>query len=188
MKKSLFLSFTMGVAPIYIVAIVGYWAYGSSTSSYLLNNVHGPKWVKIIANVAVFLQSMITLHIFASPMYECLDTKFGRSNESRYSIHNWIVKLVARGTYLGGSTFVAALLPFLGDFVTLTGAVGLIPLTFVWANHMYIKVKGKDLNALQKSWHWANVLFFSLLVVAATVAALRFIIIDSNTYHVFADI
>lgn len=188
MNKGLFLLFTMGVAPIYIVAIVGYWAYGSSTSSYLLNNVHGPKWVKIIANVAVFLQSMITLHIFASPMYECLDTKFGRSNESWYSIHNWIVRLVARGTYLGGSTFVAALIPFLGDFVNLTGAVGLIPLTFVWANHMYIKVKGKDLNALQKSWHWANVLFFSLLAVAATVAALRFIIIDSNTYHVFADI
>lgn len=166
MQKALYLQFTVGIVPLYIVTFVGYWAYGSSTSSYLLANVTGSKWIKTLANAATFLQTMITLHIFASPTYEYLDTKFGWRNESIYSMKNWAVRLMARGTYLGLATFMAALLPFLGDFVSLTSAVTLLPLTFVLANHMYIKVKGKYLNTLQKSWHWANICFFTLLSVA----------------------
>lgn len=187
-QKALFLQFTAGVVPYYTLTFVGYWAYGSSTSSYLLNNVHGSKWVKTLANAAAFLQTVITLHIFASPAYECLDTKFGRKNESIYSVRNWSVRLVGRGAYLGFSTFVAALLPFLGDFMNLTGAVSLIPLTFVLANHMYIKVKGSDLSALQRSWHWANVWVFSFLAAGASVSAFHQIAVDSKTYHVFADL
>lgn len=150
--------------------------------------MHGSKWVKTLANAAAFLQTVITLHIFASPAYECLDTKFGRKNESIYSVRNWSVRLVGRGAYLGFSTFVAALLPFLGDFMNLTGAVSLIPLTFVLANHMYIKVKGSDLSALQRSWHWANVWVFSFLAAGASVSAFHQIAVDSKTYHVFADL
>uniref|UniRef100_A0A0D6R6K8 Amino acid transporter transmembrane domain-containing protein n=1 Tax=Araucaria cunninghamii TaxID=56994 RepID=A0A0D6R6K8_ARACU len=121
-------------------------------------------------------------------MYEYMDTKLGRSNESLYSFYNWCVRLVGRGTYLTINTFVAALLPFLGDFMNLTGAISTFPLTFVLANHMYLKVKGKKMSTLQKSWHWANVWFFLLLAAAAAVAAVRFIVIDSKTYHVFADL
>lgn len=167
---------------------MGYWAYGSSTSSYILNNVHGPKWIKTLANAATCLQTVVTLHIFASPTYEFLDTKFGWRSESTYSMRNWVVRLIARGTYLGVSTFIAALLPFLGDFVNLTSAITLLPLTFVLSDHMYIKVKGNDLNALQKSWHWVNICFFSLLSVAGAVTAFHQIVMDSKTYHVFADL
>lgn len=188
MQKALYLQFTVGIVPLYIVTFVGYWAYGSSTSSYLLANVTGSKWVKTLANAATFLQTMITLHIFASPTYEYLDTKFGWRNESIYSMKNWAVRLMARGTYLGLATFMAALLPFLGDFVSLTSAVTLLPLTFVLANHMYIKVKGKYLNTLQKSWHWANICFFTLLSVAGVISAIRQIAIDSKTYHAFANL
>jgi amino acid permease len=188
MKKALYLQFTAGIVPFYAVTLVGYWTYGSTTSSYLLDNVHGPEWIKVIANAAAFLQTVISQHIFASPMYEYLDTKFGRSEESVYSVHNWIVRLDARGTYLASTTFMAALLPFLGDCITITGAVSTIPLTFVLANHMYIKVKGKDLSPSSKAWHWANIWLFSILAAAAAVAAVHFILIDSKTYSVFADL
>ena len=127
------------------------------------------------------------LQIYASPMYEFLDTKFGKSDQSIYSVHNWTVRLVARGSYLALSTFVAALLPFIGDFSNLTSSISTIPLTFVVANHMYIKVKGKELSALQRSWHWANIWVFSLLAVMTSVAAVRLIILNFKTYHVFAD-
>lgn len=160
MRKALYLQFLMGSVSVYAVIFVGYWAYGSSTSSYLLNNVNGPNWVKTLANASAFLQTVISLHIFASPTYEYLDTKFGRMNESIYSAHNWIVRLVTRGAYLIITTMAAAMFPFMGDFVSLTSAVSVVPLTFVLPNHMYIKVKGKDLNALHKSWHWLNVWFF----------------------------
>jgi hypothetical protein len=104
MQKALYLNFTVGLLPLWTVTLVGYWAYGSSTSSYLLNNAHGSKWIKTVANAAAFLQTVITIHIIASSMYEYLDTEYGRSTESMHSVHNWTVRLVARATYLTVTT------------------------------------------------------------------------------------
>ncbi|MQL92904.1 hypothetical protein Taro_025531, partial [Colocasia esculenta] len=188
MEKALWFQFTAGVLPMYAVTFMGYWAYGSSTSSYLLNNVHGPVWVKTAANVAAFLQTVIALHIFASPMYEYLDTKFGRGKGNAFSLHNLSFRIVVRGGYLTINTLVAAMLPFLGDFMSLTGALSTFPLTFVLANHMYLTVKKNKLSPPQKAWHWLNVVGFSCLAVAAAVAALRLIVVDSKNYHLFADL
>lgn len=63
MLKALFFQFTVGVVPLHAVTYIGYWAYGSSTSSYLLNNVHGPVWLKGVAHMSAFIQSIITLHV-----------------------------------------------------------------------------------------------------------------------------
>ncbi|CAK9135710.1 unnamed protein product [Ilex paraguariensis] len=69
MMKGLFFQFTVGVLPLYTVTFMGYWAYGSNTSTYLLNSVNGPVWVKTMANVAAFLQTVIALHVTITPPY-----------------------------------------------------------------------------------------------------------------------
>jgi hypothetical protein len=187
MEKALWFQFTDGSLPLYAVTFMGYWAYGSSTSSYLLNSVHGPAWIKVVANLSAFLQTVIALHIFASPMYEYLDTRFGSGHGGPFAIHNVVFRVGVRGGYLTVNTLVAAMLPFLGDFMSLTGALSTFPLTFVLANHMYLMVKGPKLSTFQKGWHWLNVVGFSLLSVTAAAAALRLIMLDSSTYHLFAD-
>lgn len=63
MLKGLYFQFTVGVLPLYAVAFVGYWAYGSDASAYLLDSVSGPHWVKTAANIAAFLQTVIALHV-----------------------------------------------------------------------------------------------------------------------------
>lgn len=63
MMKALYFQFTAGVLPLYAVVFMGYWAYGSVTSAYLLNSVSGPFWVKAMANTAAFLQTVISLHV-----------------------------------------------------------------------------------------------------------------------------
>ncbi|KAM7271591.1 hypothetical protein ACFE04_030805 [Oxalis oulophora] len=187
MMKALYFQFTVGVLPMYAVTFAGYWAYGSSTSTYLLNSVHGPVWVKTFGNITAFLQTVIALHIFASPMYEYLDTKYGIKG-SALAPKNLGFRVCVRGGYLAINTLVSALLPFLGDFMSLTGAISTFPLTFILANLMYIVAKRAQLNSLQKAWHWVNVIFFSCMSLAALVAALRLISVDSKTYHVFADL
>ncbi|KAL0916271.1 hypothetical protein M5K25_013766 [Dendrobium thyrsiflorum] len=187
MEKALWFQFTIGGLPLYAVTFMGYWAYGSSTSTYLLSSVQGPVWAKTIANIASFLQTVIALHIFASPMYECLDTRFGREGNP-FSFQNVLFRILVRGGYLTINTLVSALLPFLGDFMSLTGALSTLPLTFVLANHMYLKVKKKQLSASKKTWHWLNVVGFSCLAVIAAIAALRLIVSDSKRYHLFADL
>lgn len=67
MMKALYFQFTVGVAPMYAVTFIGYWAYGTEASAYLLNNVSGPVWVKAAANISAFLQTVISLHVIAIP-------------------------------------------------------------------------------------------------------------------------
>ncbi|XP_019245295.1 PREDICTED: proline transporter 1-like isoform X2 [Nicotiana attenuata] len=187
MIKALNFQFTLGIVPMHAVTYIGYWAYGSNASSYLLNNVSGPVWLKGIANIAAFLQAIIALHIFASPTYEFLDTRYGTKG-SGLAIKNLGYRIVVRGGYIAITTFLSALLPFLGDFMSLTGAISVFPLTFILPNHMYLVARRKKLSVLQKSWHWLNICFFSCIAVAAFVAALKLITVDSKTYHVFADL
>ncbi|KAL0402860.1 UNVERIFIED_CONTAM: Proline transporter 1 [Sesamum radiatum] len=224
MMKALYFQFSVGVVPMYAIIFAGYWAYGSNTSTYLLNNVNGPIWLKAVANFSAFLQTIIALHVkhrpysrlifrkdlsnmlirkylltpylslpracFRSLQVRCtsiLDTKY-RIKGSALAIRNLSFRILVRGGYLAITTFVSALLPFLGDFMSLTGAVSTFPLTFILANHMYLVAKKNKLSSLQKSWHWLNVVFFSCLSLAALVAAIRLIIVDSKTYHVFADL
>ncbi|KAG8644987.1 proline transporter 2 [Manihot esculenta] len=187
MMKALYFQFIIGSLPLFAVTWIGYWAYGNSTTTYLLSSVSGPVWVKAMANISAFLQSVIALHIFASPMYEYLDTKFGIIG-SPLAIRNLSFRLGVRGGYLSINTLVSALLPFLGDFESLTGAISTFPLTFILANHMYLRAKENKLTNLQKQWHWLNVCFFGCMSLAAAVAALRLIAVDSKTYHVFADL
>lgn len=187
MLKALYFQFTAGVLPMYAVTFVGYWAYGSSTPTYLLNGVSGPVWLKTVANIAAFLQTVIALHIFASPMYEYMDTRFGVKG-SALAPRNMSFRVMMRGGYLALNTFVAALLPFLGDFMSLTGAVSTFPLTFILANHMYLVAQRHKLSSSQRLWHWLNVCFFGFMSVAAAISALRLIAVDSKTYHVFADL
>ncbi|KAM7491957.1 hypothetical protein LguiA_034878 [Lonicera macranthoides] len=187
MMKALYFQFSIGVLPLYAVAFMGYWAYGNNSSSYLLNSVSGPVWVKTMANIASFLQTVIALHIFASPMYEYLDTKY-HIKGSALAAKNLSFRVMVRGGYLTVTTLVAALLPFIGDFMSLTGAISTFPLTFILANHMYLVAKKNKLTSTQKLWHWFNVFFFGCMSVAAAVSALRLIAVDSRTYHVFADL
>ena len=120
-------------------------------------------------------------------MYEFLDTRYGIKG-SALAVRNLSFRVMVRGGYLAINTFVAALLPFLGDFMSLTGAVSTFPLTFILANHMYLVAKDHKLTSLQKSWHWLNVGFFGCMSLAAAVAALRLIALDSKAYHLFADL
>lgn len=188
MEKALWFQFTAGCVPLYAIIVIGYWAYGNQTTTYLLNNVHGPVWIKAVANLSAFLQTVIALHIFASPMYEYLDTRFGSKVGGPFAMHNVIFRVGVRGGYLAVNTLMAAMLPFLGDFMSLTGALSTFPLTFVLANHMYLVSNRQRLSSLQKSWHWLNIVFFTILSITAAIAALRLIARDSKEYHIFADV
>ncbi|KAH0865110.1 hypothetical protein HID58_082321 [Brassica napus] len=183
MMKALYLQFTAGALPLYAVTFIGYWAYGSSTSTYLMNSVTGPLWAKALANISAFLQSVISLHIFASPTYEFMDTKYGTKGGSPLALKNLLFRTATRGSYIAVSTLLSALLPFLGDFMSLTGAISTFPLTFILANHMYLVAMDSELSSVQKLWHWLNVCFFGLMSLASAIAAVRLISVDSKNFH-----
>ena len=62
-RKALGLQFTVGTFPILLLTFVGYWAYGNAVSPYMLNSASGPKAAVIVANIAAFLQAIVSLYV-----------------------------------------------------------------------------------------------------------------------------
>lgn len=54
----------------------------------------------------------VLLQIYACPIYETMDTAWGRKQEGTWSIFNFSERFVTRVIYMALTTFVAALLPF----------------------------------------------------------------------------
>ncbi|GAB4852588.1 hypothetical protein Ancab_016802 [Ancistrocladus abbreviatus] len=187
MRKALYLQYTMGAFVYYGVTIMGYWAYGSNTPDYLTKQISGPRWVKVFINSFSFLQNVISQHMFAQPIYEVLDTKFLKSEESVCSRENFKRRFILRALVLTVNTFVAAALPFIGDFINLVGSFILVPLTFVFPSMIFIKVKGRTANAVKKTWHWSFIFVSVLVAIATTISAIRLIVNDVSTYSLFAD-
>ena len=51
-----------------------------------------------------------------------------------------MIRFLVRGSYVVLSTFVACLLPFFGDFISLTGSLCMMPLDLVLVLALFIKV------------------------------------------------
>ncbi|KAF8378195.1 hypothetical protein HHK36_029532 [Tetracentron sinense] len=187
MRKALYLQYTVGLAFYYGISIVGYWAYGSSVSEYLPKELSGPKWAKVLTNCTVFLQTIISQHMFAVPIHEALDTKFLKLSESMFSRKNFQRRFLLRALLFTVNTFVTAAFPFMGDFVNFLGSFALFPLTFVFPSMIFIKVKGKTARIKEKVWHWANIVLFSILAVVTTASAVRLIVNNARVYHFFAN-
>ncbi|RRT82110.1 hypothetical protein B296_00001039 [Ensete ventricosum] len=187
MRKALMMQYTVGLAVYYGISIAGYWAYGSSVSEYLPYQLSGPRWGNVLINSTAFLQSVVSQHMFCAPIHEALDTKFQKLGEGMFSKANLRRRFALRALVFGLNTFVTALFPFMGDFVNLFGSFTLFPLTFVFPSMVFIKVRGKTAGRVEKAWHWANIVFFSLMSIVTTAAAVRLIIQSTRIYHFFAD-
>lgn len=63
-----------------------------------------------------------------------------------------------------------------------------------WADSFFVawlwplQVKGKGFSKWRLAWHWFIVVLSGVLTVATCIAAVRYIISDSVSYHAFADI
>ncbi|GAB4860594.1 hypothetical protein Ancab_035755 [Ancistrocladus abbreviatus] len=173
MRRALALQYTVGLIVYYGVIIMGYWAYGTIVSVYLPKQLSGPKWVKVLINSFVFMQNIISQHMFVQPIHEALDTKFLKPGETIYSSENIKRRFLLRALLFTANTLVTAAIPFMGDFITLLGSFTLVPLTFIFPSMIFIKVKGKTANAAKRAWHLSIIFVFSLVTVATTISAVR---------------
>jgi hypothetical protein len=61
--KALGFLYIVGATPVIVLICVAYWAYGNGVSEYLLYSTSGPTWLVTVANVAAFLQVLVTIHV-----------------------------------------------------------------------------------------------------------------------------
>ncbi|KAL4431936.1 hypothetical protein ABPG77_000203 [Micractinium sp. CCAP 211/92] len=123
----------------------------------------------------------------ASSMYH-VDTGFTNEavplNDERYFVPLWI-RLIVRTLYVVVVTVLAMVMPFFGSIVGLIGAATFLPLAIYFPYLMYNKVYKP--RGLVKTYMWVTGIFMGLVCGAATVAAVRGIIVSWSTYTIFGD-
>ncbi|CAM6012330.1 unnamed protein product [Sphagnum balticum] len=200
--KALGFLYIVGATPVIVLTFVAYWAYGNGVSEYLLYSTSGPTWLVTVANVAAFLQVLVTIHIFALPMFEFFDSMLSkakrrhaegdvaddhilRARTGEWSKHKMLLRFLTRTTFVSITTLLGAMFPFFGDILELGAALIVFPLNYGLVHHMYLKVNGKNFSWYQRAWHWSIVVAAVVLTVSSVTASMRNIIKNSSSYHIF---
>lgn len=181
-------TYIFGCFPWVILAFVGYWAYGNDVGANLTDSLSGPSWAKAVAYMAAFFQILVSLHFYACCIFESLESIWSRKNEGPNSAYNFMIRFVVRGTYVVLSTFVACLLPFFGDFISLTGSICMMPLDLVLVLALFVKFKGHTMSMPFKVFNIGLAALMAITAIASSIAAVRYIVVDAINYHVFANV
>ncbi|CAK9867975.1 unnamed protein product [Sphagnum jensenii] len=200
--KALAFEYIVGATPVIVLVFLAYWAYGNGVSEYLLYSTSGPTWLVTVANVAAFLQVLVTIHIFALPMFEYFDSLVSkikrrhaegdvaddhtlRARTGEWSKHKMLLRFVTRTTFIGITTLLGAMFPFFGDILELGAALIVFPLNYGLVHHMYLTVNSKRISWYQRAWHWSIIVEAVVLTVSSVTASTRNIIISSSSFHIF---
>ncbi|XP_062226587.1 GABA transporter 1-like [Phragmites australis] len=194
MFKGLCLCYAVVVTTFFSVAISGYWAFGNQAQGILLSNfmVGGkaiiPEWLLVITELFTLLQLSAVAVVYLQPTNEVLEGFFSDTKEGQYAARNVVPRLVSRTVAVAFATTIAAMVPFFGDMNALIGAFGFMPLDFA-VPAMFYNVTFKPSKKGIVFWLNTTIaVVFSALAVIASVAAVRQIALDANTYKVFANV
>ncbi|KAK6926664.1 Amino acid transporter, transmembrane domain [Dillenia turbinata] len=194
MFKGLCVCYAVAAVTFFSVAISGYWAFGNQADSIILTNFLNngdpllPKWFIIMTNMFVILQISAVGVVYLQPANEVIERMFGDPTSAEFSARNVIPRLIARSLAVIVATTLAAMLPFFGDFSALNGAFGFIPIDFVLPA-VFFNLTFNPSRRGPVLWLNANmVAIFTTLAVIAAVAAVRQIVVDADTYKLFADV
>ena len=104
----------------------------------------------------------------------------------------YVWRLAFTSIYMILITLIAAAMPFFGDFVSICGAVGFTPLDFVFPTLAFLKSgrlpKRPGIRLLVQFLNLAIAIWFSIVAVLGCIGAIRFIVMDINTYKFSHDI
>ncbi|KAL5226267.1 hypothetical protein ABZP36_014532 [Zizania latifolia] len=194
MFKGLCLCYAVVVTTFFSVAISGYWAFGNQAQGTLLSNfmVDGraiiPEWLLLITELFTLLQLSAVAVVYLQPTNEVLEGLLSDPKAGQYAARNVVPRLLSRTVAVAFGTTIAAMVPFFGDMNALIGAFGVLPLDFAVPAVFYnLTFKPSKKGVV----FWLNTtiaVVFSALAVVASVAAVRQIILDANSYKLFANV
>jgi amino acid permease len=103
-----------------------------------------------------------------------------------WCMRNTMVRLISRTILIVLGCFIACLLPFFGDIMGFIGAIGFTPMDFILPQFLWIaayKPKGP------KKWFALLVAgIYTIIGIMAAIGAVRSIVNNAVTYHLFANL
>ncbi|GLJ55297.1 hypothetical protein SUGI_1186630 [Cryptomeria japonica] len=195
MFKALCVCYTVVVSTYFSAAISGYWAFGNKAQGTIYSNfapvgrpAYVPNWFLFMANIFILLQTSTVTLTYFQPAFAALESRSADVEKGRFSMRNVVPRLIVRSFWVVIVTLVAAMLPFFGDINAVMGAFGIMPLDFILPMVLYnITFKPSRRSLL----FWVNSsigVLFSVVGILSCFAAARQIVLDANTYKLFANV
>ncbi|KAJ9684800.1 hypothetical protein PVL29_017002 [Vitis rotundifolia] len=194
MFKGLCICYTVIIMTYFSVGISGYWAFGNGAQGSVLSNfISGdnpllPTWFLLMTNVFTITQLAAVSVVYLQPTNEVLEGFFANPKKDPFSLRNTIPRLIFRSLTVVIGTTIAAMLPFFGDIMALFGALGCIPLDFILPMIFY-NVSFKPSKKSLVFWINTTIaVVSSALAAVGAVSAVRQMVLDTKTYHLFANV
>lgn len=195
MFKGLCICYTVVVSTFFSVAVSGYWAFGNQSSGNLMSNFAPsgqpalvPNWLNFLANMFILMQLFAVALVYSQPTFEVLEGRASDASVGRFSLRNLLPRMVLRGLYVALTTLFASMIPFFGDINGLIGAFGFLPLDFIFPMIFYNLVFKPSRRSLIFWFNTLIALVYALLCVLGSIAAVRQIALDANSYKLFANL
>eukprot|EP00761_Pharyngomonas_kirbyi_P000876 gb/GECH01000877.1/.p1 GENE.gb/GECH01000877.1/~~gb/GECH01000877.1/.p1 ORF type:complete len:451 (+),score=48.54 gb/GECH01000877.1/:1-1353(+) len=122
----------LSIAGLYIpVAIVGYWVYGDSVKSPILQSLP-QDWVNTIANVLITLHIAFAYPIIANPIFAYIENAINMPRREHHTPNRaLILRLSLRSIVVFITMIIAITVPFFGEFLSFIGAFSVTAVVFI---------------------------------------------------------
>ena len=122
------------------------------------------------------------MQVYSFPLHDMMEGRL-----LRWGIHmNWWRRVIQRTAYVCVTAFVACLLPFFGDLMSLIGAIGVTPTTFVYPCILWLWLKRPPWRSFDFWACWFIAVALTTVGVLGAIGAIRQILVDANSYKVFS--
>ncbi|KAL5976438.1 hypothetical protein ACLOJK_020770 [Asimina triloba] len=193
MFKGLCMCYVVITSTFFSVAISGYWAFGNLSQGNILSNFNPdgkrlvPDWFTVLTNIFMLLQLTAVSVLYLQPTNVVLENWLADVKNKQFSIRNVVPRLVSRSLSVILGTAIAAMLPFFADINAFLGAFGIIPLNFVLPMIFYNQTFKPSKSSILFWGNTISALAFTLTGLIGTVCAIRQIVLDAKSYHLFAN-
>ena len=129
--------------------------------------------------------------VYLQPLFAKYESTVVDMNKGRFSLRNLIPRIVGRSLMVGSTVFLASMLPFFADLSALMGALGFIPLCIIFPLLFHTVIFEDRSTRRWKMMRMLNVIIIVLCCFATiigTIAAIRQIIMDVDTYSLFPSV
>lgn len=189
MLKGLLICYSVALATFFLVAISGYWAFGNGVEGVVFTSMEPlvPLWLYILGNALACLQLIVATVVYFQPMFAKYEGMVVDVNAGRFSLRNVLPRFLGRSLLVGIAVLLATMLPFFTDFSALMGAFGFVPLCIIFPLVFHTLVFGGQ-TIRWNLVHWFNIVIIGLsmiVTIIGTIAAIRQIVLDVNTYSLF---
>ncbi|KAB2093691.1 hypothetical protein ES319_A02G110300v1 [Gossypium barbadense] len=193
MVKGLLMCYTVAFLTFYSAAVSGYWVFGNKSKSNILKSLmpdEGPSLAPTIvlglAVVFVLLQLLAIGLVYSQVAYEIMEKQSADVKQGMFSKRNLIPRLILRSLYVIFCGFMAAMLPFFGDISGVVGAIGFIPLDFIFPMLLYNTTYKPSRSTLT---YWINlsiIIVFTGVGIMGSFSSIRKLVLDANKFKLFS--